>query len=236
MRIDRVVMITGATGALGEHVAEAVAATGARLALTARHADALQALADRLGLDPAHTLLHAADLAREDDVAALMAAVAARWGGVDVLLNLAGGWTGGARVAEVTLADWQAGLEMNLLSALLIDRAVLPYMAANKWGRIVNMASKAAEDPGPRQVAYNVAKAGVVALTRSIAAEYRRSGVAANVVLPSIIDTPANRSQTPDADFSRWVTPQQIAELLLFLMSEAAGSLNGAAIPLYGRV
>jgi NAD(P)-dependent dehydrogenase (short-subunit alcohol dehydrogenase family) len=235
MRIDKVVLITGATGALGTQVVAAVATTEARLALTARHLEPLQALAERLSLAGERTLLHPADLAREDDVAALMAAVAARWGGVDVLFNLAGGWSGGARVAEVTLEDWQAALETNLHSALLVDRAVLPYMAARKWGRIINIASRAAEDPGPRQVAYNVAKAGVVALTRSIAAEYRRSGVAANTILPGIIDTPANRDQMPDADFSRWVAPQQIAELLLFLASEAGGNLNGAAIPIYGR-
>jgi NAD(P)-dependent dehydrogenase (short-subunit alcohol dehydrogenase family) len=235
MRIDKVVLITGATGALGTQVVAAVAPPAARLALTARHLEPLQALAERLSLAGERTLLHPADLAREDDVTALMAAGAARWGGVDVLFNLAGGWSGGARVAEVTLEDWQAALETNLHSALLVDRAVLPYMAARKWGRIINIASRAAEDPGPRQVAYNVAKAGVVALTRSIAAEYRRSGVAAITILPGIIDTPANRDQMPDADFSRWVAPQQIAELLLFLASEAGGNLNGAAIPIYGR-
>jgi len=98
------------------------------------------------------------------------------------------------------------------------------------------VASRAAVEPGPRQAAYNVAKAGVVALTASIAAEYRRQGVAANVILPSIIDTPANRAAMPEADFSRWVKPEALAALLLYLAGDAAGALNGASIPLYGQV
>ena len=125
---------------------------------------------------------------------------------------------------------------MNLRSAFLINRAVLPYMASRGWGRIVNIASRAAESPAARQAAYNVAKAGVVALTGSIAAEYRRQGIAANVILPAIIDTPANRAQMPDGDTSRWVKPEELAQLMLYLCSEEAGSLNGASIPVYGRV
>jgi len=109
-------------------------------------------------------------------------------------------------------------------------------MLKKGWGRIVNIASRAAESPGPKQAAYNAAKAGVVALTASIAAEYRRNGIAANAILPSIIDTPQNRSQMPDADRSRWVKPEEIAALVLFLLSDEGGCMNGAAIPVYGRV
>jgi NAD(P)-dependent dehydrogenase (short-subunit alcohol dehydrogenase family) len=109
-------------------------------------------------------------------------------------------------------------------------------MEEKGWGRIVNLASKAALSPGPRQAAYNVSKAGVIALTQSIAAEYRRKGIAANAILPSIIDTPANRKQMPEADSSRWVTPEQLASLILFLCTEEGGSINGASMPVYGRV
>ncbi len=165
-----------------------------------------------------------------------MTAIATRWGGVDVLLNLAGGWAGGKRLADLSEEDWETMLDMNLRSAFLINRAVLPYMARRGWGRIINVASRAAVEPGPRQAAYNVAKAGVLALTASIAAEYRRQGVAANVILPSIIDTPANRIAMPEADFSRWVKPEALAALMLYLASDAAGALNGASIPLYAQV
>lgn len=236
MEQDRVVLITGATGAVGSVVVRTFAATGARLALTARRMEALQELADQLELTEERTLLFAADLAQADQVEALIGAIAARWGGVDVLLNIAGGWAGGKRLAELSEEDWDAMLAMNLRSAFLINRAVLPHMVRRGWGRIVNVASKAAVEPGPRQAAYNVAKAGVVALTASIAAEYRRQGIAANVILPSIIDTPANRAAMPEADFSRWVKPEALASLLLYLASDAAGALNGASIPLYAQV
>ena len=180
--MERVVLITGATGAVGSVVARTFAATEARLALTARRIEALQELAHQLELAEERTLLWAADLAQADQVDALMGAIADRWGGVDILLNIAGGWAGGKRLADLSEEDWDAMLEMNLRSAFLINRAVLPYMARRGWGRIVNVASRAAVEPGPRQAAYNVAKAGVVALTASIAAEYRRQGVAANVI------------------------------------------------------
>ncbi|NLG27050.1 MAG: SDR family NAD(P)-dependent oxidoreductase [Chloroflexi bacterium] len=233
---DRVVLITGATGALGKAVARAGAAAGARLALTARSSTGLAELAGDLALAEERLLLQPADLSREADVAALVEAIAVRWGGVDILLNTAGGWGGGARVADLSLADWDAQLQMNLRTAFLVCRAVLPYMLERGWGRIVNVASKAAVDPGARQAAYNVAKAGVVALTCSIAQDYRRKGITANVVLPSIIDKPEARQSMPDADHSRWVKPEDIAETMLFLCGEAAAAISGASIPVYGGV
>jgi len=233
---DKVVLITGATGALGRVVTRTFAETGARLVLTGRQQQALAELAAELGLAAEKMLTFPADLAVIKEVGALVEAVAARWGGVDVLLNIAGGWRGGTRLAELAEEEWDATLAMNLRSAFLINRAVLPYMVSRGWGRIINIASRAAVEPAARQAAYNVSKAALVALTASIAAEYRRQGVAANAILPSIIDTPQNRAQTPDADFSRWVKPEALAALMLHLCSEEGGSLNGAAIPVYGRM
>jgi NAD(P)-dependent dehydrogenase (short-subunit alcohol dehydrogenase family) len=181
-------------------------------------------------------MVQASDLGKSDEVRGLVEAVAGRWGGVDALVNLAGGWRGGKALADLTDEEWDSALEMNLRSAFLVNRAVLPFMVKKGWGRIVNISSRAAESPGPKQAAYNVAKAGVIALTGSIAAEYRKSGIAANVILPSIIDTPSNRLQMPDADASRWVDPRELASLIVYLLSDEGGSLNGAAIPVYGRV
>lgn len=233
---NKTVLITGASGGLGRVVAQSLAQTGARLALTARRMGDLQALGEALGLSDERLLLIPADLANPAEVAALIEAIAARWGGVDILLNLAGGWGGGADLADTAVEDWERVLQSNLQTAFLINRAVLPYMVKQGWGRIVNIASRAAVEPRARQAAYNVAKAGVVALTASIAAEYRRKGVAANVILPSIIDSAENRAQMGEADRSRWVNPEQLAALLLFLCSPAGGELNGASIPVYGRV
>ncbi|MHB1294149.1 MAG: SDR family NAD(P)-dependent oxidoreductase [Anaerolineae bacterium] len=233
---ERVVLITGVTGGIGPVVARTFAEAGARLALTAPRQEALDALAASLGLAEDRCWTHAADLARTEDVQTLMDALAARWGGADILLNLAGGWQGGMRVAEMTDEHWDAVLDRNLRSAFHINRAVLPFMLSRGWGRIINFGSRAVEQPGPRQAAYNVAKAGVVALTASIAAEYRRQGVSANVLLPAVIDTPGNRAQSPDADTSRWVQPSELAALMLFLCSEEGSGLNGASIPVYGKL
>jgi NAD(P)-dependent dehydrogenase (short-subunit alcohol dehydrogenase family) len=237
---EKVVLVTGATGGLGAVVARRIAAAGARVAITARDRASLEALAGdlarELGTENDRVLVHSADLGEAGQVKGLLDGIAKRWGGVDALVNLAGGWKGGKPLADVTEQEWDAVLGMNLRSAFLINRAVLPFMVKRGWGRIINISSKAAESPGPKQSAYNASKAGVIALTASIAAEYRRSGVAANAILPSIIDTPLNRSQMPDADFSRWVKPEEIAAVVLFLLSDEAGSINGSAIPVYGRV
>lgn len=236
MDAGKVVLITGATGAVGSVISQAAAATGARLALTGRRMDALGKLGQQLGLPDERMILHRADLTKANDVRTLADTIAGRWEGVDVLLHIAGGWRGGMRLADVTEEDWDATMDMNLRSAFLINRAVLPHMAKRGWGRIVNVASRAAVSARPRQAAYNVSKAAIVALTASIAAEYCRQGIAANVILPSIIDTPNNRVQMPDADFSRWVKPEHLASIMLFLGSEAGGCFNGASIPVYGGV
>jgi NAD(P)-dependent dehydrogenase (short-subunit alcohol dehydrogenase family) len=237
---EKVVLVTGATGGLGLAVARRIAAAGARTAVTARDRASLETLAGdlarELGASEDRILVHSADICEALQVKGLLDGIAARWGGVDALVNLAGGWMGGKPLAEVTEKEWDAALGLNLRSAFLINRAVLPFMLKKGWGRIINISSKAAESPGPRQAAYNAAKAGVIALTTSIAAEYRRNGIAANAILPSIIDTPQNRAQSPDADFSRWVKPEEIASLVLFLLGDEAGSINGAAIPVYGKV
>ena len=230
------VLITGATGAVGSVIAGIFADTGVNMVLTGRRQESLDRLADELKEAGRRVLLFAADISRAGDVRDLMAAVEERFGGADILVNIAGGWSGGRKLADITVEEWDAALEMNLRSAFLINRAVLPYMIGRGWGRIVNFASKAAQSPVSKQAGYNVAKAGVVALTASIASEYRRSGIAANVLLPSIIDTPGNREQMPDADFSRWVSVEDLAALVLLLCGKEGGGMNGAKIPVYGRV
>jgi NAD(P)-dependent dehydrogenase (short-subunit alcohol dehydrogenase family) len=231
----KTILITGATGALGSAAAKACAAAGANLALTARSSEALTALAYALALPAERLLVHPADLTAQPDVNALTAAIAAHCGGADILLHTTGGWAGGTRLAELSDDAWVTMLDLNLLAAMRINRAVLPRMLERKWGRIVNVAARAAVLPGARQAAYNVAKAGVVALTASIAQDYRRSGVTANCVLPGTIDTPDNRRSMPDGDFARWVKPAEIVSAMLYLCSEEAGAVNGAAVPVYGQ-
>jgi len=232
----RTALITGATGDSAVAVIRAFAATGARLALTARDVDRLHKRTRELGLEAGRVMAIAADLAVPQEVEALVQAVACRWGGVDVLVNLAGGWGGGTRLAEMSVDDWDAVMNSNLRTAFLINRAVLPHMVEQGWGRIVNVASRAAESPGARQAAYNVAKAGVAALTASIAQDYARQGVVANCISPSIIDSPANRRAMPKMDPSRFLKPEELAAMAVVLCSEEAAGLNGANIPMYARV
>jgi NAD(P)-dependent dehydrogenase (short-subunit alcohol dehydrogenase family) len=231
----KTVLITGATGGLGRGVTRVLAETAVNLALVTRNRQELEQLAGDLGLSEDRTLLFAGDLSSADAVAALGAAIEKRWGGVDVLLNLIGGWTGGTAVGDLTDEDWDRMMVLNLRTAFLLNRMVLPHMVSEGWGRIVNVGSRSAVEPGRKQAPYNVSKAGVVALTQSVARDYGRQGVTANVILPSTIDTPANRENMPDKDFSRWVQPEDIGAAMLYLCGEAARAVNGAAIPIYGQ-
>jgi NAD(P)-dependent dehydrogenase (short-subunit alcohol dehydrogenase family) len=233
---ERVVLITGATGGLGAAVTREFAGTSARLALVSRSAQALQALVDEHGLPSERAFTMAADVTKPEQVNAIVEAIMARWKRVDVLLNTVGGWRGGQPVEEITLQSWQHMLDLNLNSAFLLSRAVLPPMLETGWGRIVHVSSKTAVSPRAKQAGYAVAKMGLISLTEVIAAEVKRSGVTANVILPSIIDTPANRNNIPQADPSKWVAPEHIAATMRFLCSDTGALLNGARIPIYGGV
>ncbi|MBU0703406.1 MAG: SDR family oxidoreductase [Chloroflexi bacterium] len=236
MLSDRVVLISGATGALGLAVAREFARTEALLALTGRAEQKLEQLVVETGLPAERVFTAATDVTQEDGVRDLVESVVARFGRVDVLLNTVGGWGGGKMVGETSIEQWERMMTLNLRSAFLLSRAVLPGMLENGWGRIVHVSSKTAVAPRAGQAAYAVAKMGVITLTETISAEVKGSGVTANVILPSIIDTPANRDAMPQADPRKWVPPEHIAATMRFLCSDAAASINGARIPIYGAV
>ncbi len=220
----RAVLITGASGGLGAAVTQAFLEAGAVVAAVSRSASA----------GAAGPFEVAADLTRPDEAARAVQAVRARFGRLDVLLHLAGGFEGGAPVAQTADSVWNRMFNLNLNAAFYCARAVLPAMIEAGYGRIVAIGSKTALEPAATLAAYGASKAALVALVRTIALEVKRSGVTANVVLPSVIDTPANRAADPAADFSRWVKPESIARLLLWLASEEAADVNGAVIPIYG--
>lgn len=233
----KVVLISGATGALGSAVARDFARkTGARLALTGRSEQKLERLATEVGLAAERIFTTPADVAQADGVRDLVEGIVARFERVDVLLNTVGGWSGGKPLGETPVEEWDRLLALNLRSAFLLSRAVLPLMLKSGWGRIVHVSSKTAVAPRARQAGYAVAKMGVITLTEVIAAEVKGTGVTANVILPSIIDTPANRDAMPKADPRKWVEPARIAATMRFLCSDDAASINGARIPIYGAV
>lgn len=234
MDTNRVVLITGATGEFGPYVARAFAQTGARLSLTARKVAEAEDLAASLGLDPDRALPHGVDLTQAGSVAAWIDAIRARWARADVLVNLAGGYRPGKPVHELEDADLDFMLNINFRSTFMACRAVLPLMLAQQSGKIVTVGAKAGLQAGRKSTAYALAKAGVLRLTEALSAEVREQGINVNAVIPSTIDTPANRAAQPTADYARWVKPDDLAAVIVFLASDAARALHGAHVPVFG--
>ncbi|MCZ7541735.1 MAG: SDR family oxidoreductase [Anaerolineae bacterium] len=231
----RVALITGAGGNLGGAVARAFYDAGASLALADHSTNRLANTYPAERFAPARVHFAAADLTDEVSAEALVAGVLDRFGAIDILANTVGGYRAGTPVHETTLETWEFMLALNARSAFLISKAVIPPMLARGGGKIVHVAARAALSGGARQVAYSASKGAVVRLVETLAAELRHKGLNANCVLPGTIDTPQNRAEMPDADFSKWVAPEAIADVILFLASDAARAVNGAAVPVYGR-
>ena len=177
----------------------------------------------------------AADIATPDGASQASRGALDLAGRVDALIHLVGGFAGGKHVSETTDETWLKMLSLNLNTAFYMSRAILPHMLAARRGRIVAVGSRTGVEPAAGLSAYGVSKAALIALVRTIAAEVRDAGITANVILPSVIDTPANRAASPGADTSKWVQPESIASLLVWLASDAAADVNGAVIPVYGR-
>jgi NAD(P)-dependent dehydrogenase (short-subunit alcohol dehydrogenase family) len=229
---DKVVIVTGAFGALGRVVAATLATRGARLGLI----DAAQAVPEALAEEfAAHLLMPGIDLASLEATRAMVAHVVARFGALDAVVNIAGGFRW-ETVDDGDPATWDALFTMNLKTALHVCKASLPHLLDRPGARIVNIGTGAAAKAAAGMGAYAASKAGVLRLTEALAEETRDRGLTVNAVLPSIIDTPANRRDMPQADFSRWVAPQALADVIAFLLSDAARAITGAGIPVMGRL
>lgn len=231
--MQRVVVITGAFGVLGSAVARAAKATGAQLALIDLAAQPPQDLVADLG--DSLLWLGGVDLTSPEGAKGAVEAVLQRFGRLDALLNIAGGFRW-AMLADSSHDDWALLFRINVQTAANISRAALDALKASGSGRIVNIGAGAAERAGVGMGAYTAAKAGVHKLTESLAEELKGGGVTVNAVLPSIIDTPQNRADMPDADPKTWVTPAELAAVILFLASEAASGVTGALVRAPGRV
>jgi NAD(P)-dependent dehydrogenase (short-subunit alcohol dehydrogenase family) len=232
---DSVVMVAGAAGNLGQVVARAFAAAGARLILLDRAPDRLpQVFPDLPGL-PQHALLGSVDATDADSVADAVERAVQQFGQIDVLANTVGGYRAGSPVHETPLETWDFMMDLNARTAFILSRAVVPQMLQQGSGKIVHVAARQALAGGRNAAAYSASKAAVVRLVESMAAELRHKGINVNCVLPGTIDTPENRKSMPGADFDRWVAPEAVADVILFLASDAARAVNGAAVPVYGR-
>ena len=231
----QVVVVTGAAGNLGRVVARAFGAAGATLVLVDRAPDRLQGLFPDLVGSPEHYLATSVDLTEAGAVEAMVEEVAKRFGRVDVLVNTVGGFRGGTPVHETTAETWDLMLDLNLRTLLVTSRAVVPHMVQQGSGKVVNVGSRAALQGGRGMAPYSASKSAVVRVTESMAAELKNQGINVNCVLPGTIDTEENRQAMPKVNTDRWVKPEAIAEVILFLASDAARAVQGAAIPVYGK-
>jgi NAD(P)-dependent dehydrogenase (short-subunit alcohol dehydrogenase family) len=231
---DRVVIVTGAAGNLGSAVTRAFQAAGARLVPVDRAPDRLPHLFPELADTADHFLATSVDLTDADAVEAMVDEAVKRFGQIDVLVNAAGGYRGGTVVHETPLQTWDFLLNLNARSVFIASSAVIPAMLERGSGKIVSVAARAALKGGRTMGPYSASKSAVVRLTESMSAELKKSGIGVNCVLPGTIDTPQNRASMPKADTSRWVAPEALADVILFLASDAARAVHGAAVPVYG--
>jgi NAD(P)-dependent dehydrogenase (short-subunit alcohol dehydrogenase family) len=228
---DRSVLVTGGTGALGGAVVDAFLDDGWRVVCTWVLPQERERMGERDGLE-----LVEADLFQEEAVtAAVRDAAAAGDAPLRAVANLVGGYLAGPRVDELTLEQFEGQFRLNLRPTFLVTRAALPRLVEAGGGGIVCMSARAALRPFPGAAAYASSKAAVARFAECVAVEFKDQGVRCNAVLPSVIDTPANRAAEPDADHSRWVTPAEIARVILFLCSDDSAPVSGAAVPVYGR-
>ena len=227
----RVAIVTGGTGALGQAITTALLDAGAAgVAIPFAVPEERAALETRLTAQQRGRLLAAAaDVTDEGAMGTFVGATRDRFGRVDGLVNAVGGFAGGDLVST-PLPEWERMMKLNLTSAVIACRAVLPGMIAGGGGRIVNVASRAVLPPQGGVIAYTVSKAAVVTLTQALAQEVRAKGITVNAVLPSTMDTPANRRAMPDADRSGWVSTADVAHVVAFLLSDRAAAVTGASL------
>lgn len=232
--VRRSVLITGGTGALGAAVTRRFLEDGHRVSVTWRREDEIDALRRSLGTLGKDLIAVNADVTAPESIARARDEVATALGAVEVLVHLVGGFWGGSRVHEHPLEAWDSMMELNLRTAFLCCRAILPAMRERGWGRIVLVSSQAARADRIDQGAYAVAKAGVAVLAEVIAEENHELNVTASAIAPSLLDTPANRTVMSDEDHSKWVALEDVAATIVFLASEEGGRLRGAWLPITG--
>lgn len=230
----KLVLVAGGTGGLGAAVSLAFLSRDAFVAATYRNKAEFDALAMMAGPAAPRLSGHGVNVTDESAVRGLVEELVRKHGRVEALVNTVGGFAGGAKAWETEPGVFERMLDLNFRSGLVLCRAVVPAMLSAGGGAIVNVASRAAVDHGAGIAAYASSKAAAVALIDSLAADLAGTGVRANSVLPSIIDTEANRRAMPKADFSKWPKPEEIARVILFLCGDGARLIHGATIPVYG--
>jgi NAD(P)-dependent dehydrogenase (short-subunit alcohol dehydrogenase family) len=231
---DKVILVAGGTGGLGRAVTRAFLEEGAQVVVTYRALGEFDALKSTAGANGSRLEGHAVDVTDEAAVRQLMEKIVGKYRRLEAMVNTVGGYAGGTKLWELETKVFEQMLALNLCSGYALSRAAVRAMLKEGHGAIVNVAAKAAVDHAAGAAAYAASKSAAVALLDSLAADLKGSGVRVNSILPSIIDTEANRKAMPKADFAKWPKPEDIARVILFLCSDAARVIHGAAIPVYG--
>ena len=229
---SRTVVVAGGTGALGASVSRAFLAAGARVIVTYRKQEEYDALAKQAG---GGMLGISLDVTDEAAVTGFVTETESKYGAIDALVIAVGGYVGGKQLWETDLATYEQMLSLNLRAAFVMARAILPGMIRRNRGAVVNVASKAGYGHAAGAAMYAASKAGVLALFDSLAEEVKPYNINVNSIVPSIMDTPANRRTMPEADFNVWPKTDDIAKVIVYLCSEDARVIHGAAVPVYGR-
>jgi NAD(P)-dependent dehydrogenase (short-subunit alcohol dehydrogenase family) len=231
---NQVAMVTGASGNLGSAVGRAFHEAGAKLVLVDRHQELLHQIYPDLVNSPDCFLTTCADLTNSEEVQQIMAAAIEHFDRIDILVNTVGGYRAGTPIHETPSATLDFMLSLNAKTVFVTTQSAAPHMIKQGLGVIIHLAARPGLRGRANMAAYSASKAAVIRLTESASAELKNRGVNVNCILPGTIDTPQNREAMPDAKFSRWVTPDSLAKVILFLSSDAALDIHGAAIPVYG--
>jgi NAD(P)-dependent dehydrogenase (short-subunit alcohol dehydrogenase family) len=234
--MQRVAVITGGTGSLGRALVPRLLAQDMKIAASYIIPEEAEALENELAIpDPEAILLRRVDVTDREALDSFMKEAAERFGAIHNLVCLVGGWAGGRDVEETDDLRFERMLDLNLRSTFYAVRAALPHLREAGIGSIVTIASRAAIENPAGQAAFNIAKAGVIALTKSLANELRGTHINVNAVLPSVIDTPTTRDSMPYADYVHWPEPDEIAAVIEFLLLDDSNVINGAEVPVYGN-
>ena len=231
---ESVVIVTGASGNLGLAVSRAFHQAGACLVQVDRSTERLAPL-DAEPASERHHLVQAIDVNDPASVSGMVEEVVRRFGQIDVLVNTVGGYQAGTPVHETPLDVWDRMMSLNARTAFVVSRAVVPQMLRQGSGKIINIAARPGLVGAANAAAYSASKSAVIRVTESLAAELRESGINVNCIVPGTLDTPQNREAMPNAEIGRWVAPESLADVILFLASAAARDIHGASIPVYGR-
>ena len=231
---ERVCVISGVTGGLGKVVTKRYAESGARLVLLGRNVDSLDAFVKEADIDPTQVLAQAVDLSKPQSLEIVRAASIEKFGRIDILVNLIGGWIGGMSVLDANTAEIEEMLNQHLFASHTLIKAFVPSMLSGSWGRVLAISSPFATRPNKDLSPYVIGKAAMEGLVLSLSKEVRGTGVTANLLLVKNIDIKREKISAPSKKNISWTTPEEITETLLYLSGDEAGTVNGARIPLYG--